>query len=203
MMPVIRVSDETWKRLKMFAKPLEDTADDVVKRALDALEARQAPSDSISKSLDRLVARGKSRAGEKLPQKEFRIPLIETVFELGGRADVRNVREVMERKMAVRLRAGDYQLVSSGDPRWWNAICWERADLVREGFFKDSSERGIWELSVRGAAFFDAIKYVASSDFSQFLDEQLLSFRKGQPIPSHQLRRALVERWDIERKFPT
>jgi hypothetical protein len=56
----------------------------------------------------------------------------------------------MEGKMAPLLSEADYQLVSSGDPRWWNAICWERADLVREGLFVDYSERGVWELSEKG-----------------------------------------------------
>jgi hypothetical protein len=55
-----------------------------------------------------------------------------------------------ERKMASLLSEADYQPVSSGDERWWNAICWERADLVREGLFRDYSERGVWELSEKG-----------------------------------------------------
>jgi hypothetical protein len=38
-MPVIRISQQTWDRLKTYATPLEDTADDVVNIALDALEA--------------------------------------------------------------------------------------------------------------------------------------------------------------------
>jgi putative N-acetylmannosamine-6-phosphate epimerase len=34
-MPVIRISQQTWERLKTYATPLEDTADDVVNVALD------------------------------------------------------------------------------------------------------------------------------------------------------------------------
>ena len=30
MMPVIRISEKTWERLKSYARPLEDSADDVV-----------------------------------------------------------------------------------------------------------------------------------------------------------------------------
>jgi hypothetical protein len=37
-MPVIRVSQQTWKRLKKHATPLDHTANDVVEMALDALE---------------------------------------------------------------------------------------------------------------------------------------------------------------------
>jgi restriction endonuclease Mrr len=59
------------------------------------------------------------------------------------------IRQVMEKKMASRLSEADLALVTSGEPRWWNAICWERADLVREGLFADS-ERGVWKLSEKG-----------------------------------------------------
>jgi hypothetical protein len=63
---------------------------------------------------------------------------------------VPDIREVMWKKMASRLSEADLAPVSSGEERWWNAICWERADLVREGLFADDSERGVWELSEKG-----------------------------------------------------
>ena len=37
-MPTIRISQQTWERLKTYATPLEDTADDVVNIALNALK---------------------------------------------------------------------------------------------------------------------------------------------------------------------
>ena len=40
-MPVIRVSDQTIKRLKTWAEPLEDTADSALTKALDAAEAKR------------------------------------------------------------------------------------------------------------------------------------------------------------------
>ena len=40
MNPVLRVSDETFERLKAFAEPLEDTADDALRRVLDLAERR-------------------------------------------------------------------------------------------------------------------------------------------------------------------
>jgi hypothetical protein len=58
----------------------------------------------------------------------------------------------MERKMASRLAEGDYRPVASGDPRWWNTTCWNRHYLVKEGLFRRTSPRGIWELSERGIA---------------------------------------------------
>lgn len=195
MMPTIRISDSTWARLKKHAVPLEDTAEDVVKRLLDEYERargkQSAPTpvdsglvDTLLNRLDEMEAEeqkvgsretpnalmpGSDRErsnlganlefvtvpvhkerGTKLPQKEFRTPLLETLRELGGKASVLRVREVMERKMAPRLSEADYKAVSSGDPRWWNAICWERMRLVNEGLLRKDSARGIWELTDKG-----------------------------------------------------
>ena len=88
--------------------------------------------------------------GQKLPQKEFRLPLLETLDVLGGSSFARRIRQAMADKMAPRLSEADYELVSSGDPRWWNAICWERNDCVKEGLLRDDSERGVWALSDKG-----------------------------------------------------
>jgi hypothetical protein len=49
-MPVIRISQQTWERLKTYATPLEDTADDVVNVALDALEAARRKGRRIARS---------------------------------------------------------------------------------------------------------------------------------------------------------
>ena len=38
MNPVLRVSDDTFKRLKAFAEPLEDTVDDALRKVLDLAE---------------------------------------------------------------------------------------------------------------------------------------------------------------------
>jgi len=147
-MPVIRVSDETWERLKAHARPFEDKPEDIVNLALDALDEktghRSPPRPKTPPPSEQSVS------GEKLPQKEFRQPLMKTLFELGGSAEVSEIRKVMKQKMNALLSEADYQPVSSGEERWWNAICWERADLVREGLFLDNSERGVWELSEKG-----------------------------------------------------
>ncbi len=160
-MPVIRISEGTWEKLKTHATPLEDTPDDVINRALDALTAAKPGSPIAQSSPEtgpRKVARQtpRGRRGTKLPQKEFRLPLLEAIYELGGHAQTSRLREVMEKRMAPRLSDSDYELVSSGDPRWWNAVCWERNNLVNEGLFRRNSERGVWELSEKGIKFVES-----------------------------------------------
>jgi hypothetical protein len=150
MMPVIRISDTTWERLKTHARPLEDSVDDVVQRALDALDAKrkpQVPSPSPAKSRAEKSTRAQ---GKKLPQKAFRLPLMQALLDEGGGAPTKKIRQILASRMKHQLSEIDYETVSSGDPRWWNAACWERNDLVKEGFLRDDSERGFWELTKSG-----------------------------------------------------
>ena len=41
MAPVIRISEKNWSRLKMWAEPLEDSADDALGKILDAVETHR------------------------------------------------------------------------------------------------------------------------------------------------------------------
>jgi len=159
-MPVIRISQHTWERLKTYAMPLEHTANDVVNIALDALEVAQRkghhiPSQSTTTPLPKRKS-DRSKRGERLSQKKFRAPLLDTLCRLGGKAYSREIRKTIAHLVAPMLRAADYELVSNGQPRWWNAICSVRNDLIKEGLFRNDSERGIWELSKRGFKFIRA-----------------------------------------------
>jgi hypothetical protein len=153
-MPVIRISQQTWERLKTYATPLEDTADDLVNVALDALEAarrkgRHIARDSIAAPLPKRKSDQPKRR-KRAPLKKFRAPLLDTLYRLGGKAYSREIRKMIERLVAPMLGKGDYELVSNAQPRWWNAICSVRNELIREGLFRNDSERGIWELSKQG-----------------------------------------------------
>lgn len=147
MMPVIRVTDATWERMKRHARPLEDTPDDIVRRALDALEGvTERPTRGRS-----TTGRPKTTdAGRKLPQKEFRNPLLLTLEKLGGAGSLEEIRDAMHPLVEARLSPADYKLVETGEARWWNATCWERSDLKKEGYLRSDSPRGRWELSDEG-----------------------------------------------------
>jgi hypothetical protein len=147
-MPVIRVTDATWERMKGHARPLEDTPDDIVQRALDALEGVQPRERSRQSTVGRPR---KSHEGKKLPQREFRTPLLLTLGALGGAGSLADVRRLIYPRLEKRLGKADYGIVATGEPRWWNATCWERSQLVREGLLRSGSPRGVWELSERGS----------------------------------------------------
>ena len=154
-MPTIRVSQETWDRLKAHATPLEDTPNDIVSRALDALDTikQKRPLDVAASSPEPLTNKARSRRKNRFSQKEIRILLLETLYGLGGDASTRQVQSSMKRALGPMLTDDDCEVVSNGNPRWWNAVCTVRSDLSMEGLLRRDSERGIWELSSQGREF--------------------------------------------------
>jgi hypothetical protein len=68
-MPVIRVSDATWARLKKWAEPLEDSPDDAIGRVLDLAERHESPPFVGSQGADKkrvregAVAKSRTRLG--------------------------------------------------------------------------------------------------------------------------------------------
>ena len=149
MMPVIRVSDETWDRMKSLARPLEDTADDIVRRALDALEG--ASLKGVPKRAT--TARVPENVGhEILPQKEFRAPILIALHRMGGRGSKQEVTKAVLPQVKKRLKDADYVMMQTGELRWENAVAWERSDLRKEGYLRSDSPRGVWELTQQGQA---------------------------------------------------
>jgi hypothetical protein len=151
-MPVIRISQETWGRLKAHATPLEHTANDIVSTALDALDfakRRRASPAPLPKKVEQ-------RHTRRYSQKELRLFLLETLYGLGGDATTREVRQSAKRILRPTLTDADCELVANGVPRWWNAICTARSDLIIEGLLRGDSERGIWELSKQARDFLTA-----------------------------------------------
>ena len=141
------------ERLKAWAEPLEDTAESALAKVLDAAEEagkrpRRVRSTTVSKATRGVRRRAASQ--DKLPQSEFRQPLLEVLYEMGGSVRVTDLRPVMKEKMISVLLSGDLERISTGDERWWNATCWERFNLVKEGYLRDDSPRGTWELSEAG-----------------------------------------------------
>lgn len=148
-MPTIRISDRSWERLKGWAEPLVDSADSALAKALDAADRyRDGTPPQEPEAPPKPAPTGAKRA--KLPQKDFRGPLLQVLLELGGSAHVHELRSILRERMESRLLPGDFDQVSGGVERWWNATCWVRHDLVNEGFFREDSPRGVWELSEEG-----------------------------------------------------
>jgi hypothetical protein len=130
-----------------------DTPDSVINTALDALDAVHGEIGKKPESLlAKITERSRQQKGELTPQKEFRRPLLDVLFQLGGKGSTTDIRNALQKRLSKYFKTGDLELVSSGEVRWWNAVCWERADLIRENLLREDSPRGVWELTESGKA---------------------------------------------------
>jgi len=91
-----------------------------------------------------------------IPQKEYCIPILETLLEKGGKASVRDVFEIIEQKMSERFNQIDLEILSDGyTRRWQKMVAWKKYTMVKEGFLKSDSIRGIWEITEKGRKFLE------------------------------------------------
>lgn len=156
-MPVIRITDATWDRLKDWAIPLEDSPEDAIRKVLDAVEYVKNDPTKLLKLRAKELKNKKTKhypklsRGEKTPQSAYRRPILETIYELGSSASATEVLAIVKQKMKHLLKDIDYQeLASGGDIRWRNTAQWERLVLVQDGLLKSDSPSGVWELTGKG-----------------------------------------------------
>ena len=110
-------------------------------------------SDAPGKTVKRRKRPERLKRGLRTSEVAFRKPILEALVELGGRAEIFRVLDLVEEKMRGILNDYDYQRLPS-DPntiRWRNTAQWCRNTMVREGLLKSDSPRGIWEISERGS----------------------------------------------------
>lgn len=155
MMPVIRIGDETWDRLKKWAVPLEDTPDDALRKILDAADEHRKCSGLTPQSVVKVKHSGTRSVeghprGKKVPQYAFNNPILESLYELGGKGHAAEVLPMVKRKMKQLLGDFDYQALPSGDIRWEKTANWARYWLTKRGMLRDDSERGVWVLTEQG-----------------------------------------------------
>lgn len=100
----------------------------------------------------RSAVRGRLPRGLRTPEEAFRLPILEALLELGRRASIGEVLDLVGKKMKSKLTKYDFEPLPS-DPksiRWRNTAQWCRNTLVREGLMKADSPYGIWEISEAG-----------------------------------------------------
>ncbi len=99
------------------------------------------------------------KRGLRTPEDAFRIPILQSLVELGGSAPMSDVLDKVEAKMRDQLNAYDRSTLPS-DPtqtRWRNTAQWARNAMVKEGLMSSDSPRGIWEITEAGRRWLAAV----------------------------------------------
>ena len=99
---------------------------------------------------------GKLKKGLRTTEDEFRIPILKSLVEMGGKGEMRKVLEKVYSKMKGRLNRYDMDCLSSNSTqkRWENTVQWCRNTMVMEGLLSSNSPRGIWEITAKGRNLF-------------------------------------------------
>ncbi|MFN4319845.1 MAG: winged helix-turn-helix domain-containing protein [Aquificaceae bacterium] len=88
---------------------------------------------------------------EYTKEKEYIIPILESLVELGGSGSRKEVLQKVEEKMKGRFTAADCEKFPSNSEEAWRVYasrCRER--LVEKGLLSKSSPKGIWEITEKG-----------------------------------------------------
>lgn len=93
--------------------------------------------------------------GLRTKESTFYLPILESLVELGGRAEAKAVLDKVRQKMENVLNKYDKQPLKSGKLRWENTARWARKTMVQEGLLSANSPRGIWEITEKGRLYIE------------------------------------------------
>ncbi|ACI18507.1 winged helix-turn-helix domain-containing protein [Dictyoglomus thermophilum] len=151
--------DQFYKIVEMLTEELEKMSRDInnlskrveyLKEKLKKVLSYKGEYKPIEK--ERNVGKRPSR-GLATPKEEYYIPILESLYELGGRGTIGEVLDRVGEKMKYVLNEYDYEFLQSGNIRWRNRAQWTRLELVHQGLLKNNSPNGVWELSEKGYKF--------------------------------------------------
>lgn len=167
-MKTIEIDDEVYQELHKRENFFGETANDVLRRILEIdevheeqreTEVRRKTEDKYERPIEEMISslglesKMKSeniRVHGATPEKEYRIPILDALVEMGGKGKAKEVLEILKEKMKDHLKNVDFERIKSGNVRWENKACWERKDMVSDGLLRSDSRHGIWEITEEG-----------------------------------------------------
>jgi hypothetical protein len=167
-MPTIRIDDEVFAVLQKRAQAFVDSPNDVLRRdyglngisggtkAHDVLDAPSFPTGQRQPVPTRRKAMGRILRGEKTPQAEYVIPVLQALVEAGGRGRAADIVDRVGEIMKGRLKEYDYRTLSAGEIRWRNTAEWCRNTMVNKmspPLLNPSSDHGWWEITDDGREY--------------------------------------------------
>jgi hypothetical protein len=161
-MPTIRIDDEVFAVLQKRAQAFVDSPNDVLRRdyglnghagsrvipdAPDAPSGERRTPTPIGRKVGRILR------GEKTPQAEYVIPILQALVEAGGSGRTADIVDRVGEIMSSRLNEYDRRTLSAGEIRWRNTAMWCRntmANKTNPRFLNPSSQHGLWEITEAG-----------------------------------------------------
>ncbi len=145
------------KTLSEYGERLKDFREKVkaLQREWQTIFSERIPTQYRKKQV-----KGELKMGLKTPQESYVMPILESVIELGGKAEMKDVLNLVHSKMKGILNSYDYEPIPS-DPkrqRWKNTAKWARYSMVNEGLLAKDSPWGIWEITEKGRKFYEENK---------------------------------------------
>jgi hypothetical protein len=91
------------------------------------------------------------KQGLRTQEEDFKIPLLKTLVDMGGKGRVAVVLDNMEALVTPMLTEYDLEpLKSKNTIRWRNTVMWARNEMVKEGLLSSKSAYGVWEITNEG-----------------------------------------------------
>lgn len=177
-MPTIRIDDEVFAVLQKRAQAFVDSPNDVLRRdyGLNGHAGRVIPAvqdaprfptrQRLHAVPNRRRVMGPILRGEKTPESEYVIPILQALVDAGGRGRRRDIVDRVGLIMKGRLNAYDHRTLSGGQIRWRNTAEWCRNAMVhpendRAGWMatvttpllNPDSGHGWWEITDAGREY--------------------------------------------------
>jgi hypothetical protein len=157
-MPYIELSEQTYTRLLRRSTSFSDTAEQVVLRLLEKTEPTEGSGLHIVHQDVPTNDQPTPRAipGSILPEREYWLPILEVIQQVGGSAAASDVIEALEGRMKGMLKPRDYETLSMGEVRWRNRARFARLRMTERGLLSGTSHRGVWEITDAGRRYLKA-----------------------------------------------
>jgi restriction system protein len=127
-----------------------------LERDLESLISGGLPVIRKSRTAKKPKVRKHLSPGVKTSDKEFRLPILQALVELGGSGAASDVLDIVERKMRMHFKDVDYDVLADGRSlRWRNTAQWERQAMKEAGLIKPDSPRGVWEITEQGRLYLE------------------------------------------------
>lgn len=146
----IEIDAQVYAEIQTLARPLEDTANSVLRRVF-GLDEGAAVDGFKSAPVTHPKPPRRAAFGELLSEREYEIPILQSIEEMGGSAVASRVVDAVGEKVSEQLTPLDLERVPSGvGIRWRGRVAFTRLRMVERGLIKADSPRGRWEITDEG-----------------------------------------------------